>query len=212
MGNGLERDGRDIFLDALRVAAVLVVVAGHWTTTTVIWEEGRIAGENALSVIPESHLATWLLQVMPLLFFVGGAANAWSLARHSGKYLAYLRTRLVRLLAPTVAFMAVWLIVGIVAEALPLPEPNVVESAADVAALPLWFLGLYVVVVALAPVLWRVHRSLDWWAPVLMVAGAAVVDVLVHGLGYDDVGVANYALVWLVPHQLGFFVADGRLT
>ena len=148
MRNGLERDGRDVFLDALRVAVVLIVVAGHWATTAVIWEEGQIVGENALSVIPESHLATWLLQVMPLVFFVGGFANARSLAHHSGDYLAYLRTRMVRLLAPTVAFMAVWLVVGIVAEALPLPEPNVVERAADVAALPFWFLGLYVVVVA----------------------------------------------------------------
>ncbi|MEE9205727.1 MAG: acyltransferase family protein [Acidimicrobiia bacterium] len=211
MRNGLERDGRDVFLDVLRVAAVLIVVAGHWVTTAVIWEEGQIAGENALSVIPQSHLATWLLQVMPLLFFVGGFANARSLAHHSGKYLAYLRTRLMRLLAPTVAFMAVWLVVGIVAEALPLPEPNVVERAADVAALPLWFLGLYVIVVALAPPLRRLHEHLGWWVPIFFIVGAAAVDVLVHGLGYDAIGVANYALVWLLPHQLGFFYADGQL-
>lgn len=211
MGNGLERDGRDVFLDALRVAAVLIVVAGHWVTTTVLWEEGQITAENALSVIPESHLATWLLQVMPLVFFVGGFANARSLTHHSGAYLAYLRTRLVRLLTPTVAFMAVWLVVGIIAEALPLPEPNVAERAADVAALPFWFLGLYVVVVALAPLLWRLHQRLGWWVPIFLTVGTVAVDVLVHGLGYATIGVANYALVWLLPHQLGFFYADGRL-
>ncbi len=211
MGSGLGRDGRDVFVDALRVGAVLVVVAGHWATTTVIWEKGQLSSENALSVIPESHLATWLLQVMPLLFFVGGFANARSLADHSGDYLAYLRTRLVRLLTPTVAFMAVWLVVGIVAEALPLPEPNVVERAADVAALPFWFLGLYVVVVALAPPLWRLHERLGWWVPAFLMVGTVAVDVLVHGLDYDTIGVANYAFVWLLPHQLGFFYADGRL-
>jgi len=211
MGNGPERHERDIFVDALRVAAVLVVVTGHWATTAVIWEAEQIASENALSVIPQSHLATWLLQVMPLLFFVGGFANARSLTHHSGEYLAYLRSRLVRLLTPTVVFMAAWLVVGIVAEALPLPEPNVVERAADVAALPLWFLGLYVVVVALAPPLWRLHERLGWWVPVFLMIGAAAVDVLVHGLGYDTIGVANYAFVWLLPHQLGFFYADGRL-
>ena len=211
MRSGLERQERDVFVDALRVAVVLIVVAGHWATTSVIWEEGQIAGENALSVIPESHLATWLLQVMPLLFFVGGFANARSLARHRGEYLAYLRTRLVRLLVPTVVFMAVWLVVGIVAEALPLPEPNVVERAADVAALPFWFLGLYVIVVALAPLLWWLHEHLRWWVPVFFIVGAAAVDVLVYGLGYDAIGIANYALVWLLPHQLGFFYADGQL-
>ena len=211
MENGLERPGRDVFMDVLRVGSVLIVVGGHWVTTTVIWEEGEISVENALSVIPQSHLATWLVQVMPLLFFVGGFANARSLAHHSGNYLTYLRARLVRLLAPTVVFIAVWLVVGIAAQALPLPEPNVVERAADGAAIPLWFLGLYVVMVALAPPLRRLHNHLGWWVPVLFIVGAAAVDVLVHGLGYDTVGVANYALVWLLPHQLGFFYADERL-
>jgi fucose 4-O-acetylase-like acetyltransferase len=207
----LRRHERDIFIDGLRVLAVLIVVVGHWATTTVIWVEGRVSVENALSVIPNSHVATWLLQVMPLLFFVGGFANARSLARHDGEYMAYLRTRLVRLLAPALAFIAVWLSVGIVAEALPLPEPNVMERAADLAALPFWFLGMYVVVVALAPPLWRLHQRFSWWVPALLIVGAATVDLLVHGFGYAAVGVANYAFVWLLAHQLGFFYADGRL-
>ena len=64
MQSCLRRHERDIFIDVLRVLAVLIVVVGHWATTTVIWEEGRISVENALSLIPESHVATWLLQVM----------------------------------------------------------------------------------------------------------------------------------------------------
>jgi surface polysaccharide O-acyltransferase-like enzyme len=203
-------DERDVFIDVVRVVAVVVVVVAHWATTTVVWEEGRIAAENALSFIPETHLVTWLIQVMPLIFFAGGFANARSLARHGGQYLAYLRTRLVRLLAPTVVFLSVWLVVGIVAELLPLPEPNVVESAADVAALPFWFLGIYVVVVALAPVMQALHERFGLGVPGFLVGGAVVVDVVVHGLGYEVVGVANYAFVWLLPHQLGFFYAEGR--
>jgi hypothetical protein len=187
------------------------VVVAHIATTTVIWEEGRIATENALSTITETHLATWLLQVMPLLFFAGGFANARSLAHQGGDYLAYLRTRLRRLLGPTLAFMAAWLFIGIVAEPLPLPEPNIIERAADLAALPFWFLGLYVVVVALAPAMWRLHRRLGWRVPMLLVAGAVVVDIIVHGAGLDTVGVANYAFVWLLPHQLGFLYADRKL-
>ena len=207
-----EYQERDLFIDALRVLAVLIVVVGHWVTTTVIWEEGRISVENALSVIPESHVATWLLQVMPLLFFVGGFSNARSLSRHDGAYLAYLRTRLVRLLAPTLVFMSVWLLVGIVAEALPLREPNPLGRAADLAALPFWFLGMYVVVVALAPRLWQLHQRLGWWVPALFFAGAAIVDVLVYGFGYTAVGVANYAFVWLAVHQLGYAWRDGHMA
>lgn len=202
---------RDPFVDAVRVGAVVVVVAGHAITTTVIWEPGRIAAENALSAIPEAHVITWLLQVMPLLFFVGGFSNARAWARYEGDYLAFLRSRLRRLLTPTVAFIVTWLVVAGGAALLPLPEPNVVARAADLAALPFWFLGLYVVVVAIAPSMLRMHRRLGWWAPAALVAGAVAVDVLVHGLGWEATGVANYAFVWLLPHQLGFFYADGRL-
>lgn len=209
---GPERPVRDQFIDALRVIAVLTVVIGHWLTTTVIWEPGRIVGENALSVIPAAHPVTWLLQVMPLLFFVGGFANARSLAHHDGDYLGFLRTRLGRLLPPTVGFMVVWLLIASVAAPLPLPEPNVIERAADIAALPFWFLGLYLVVVALAPAMRRLHHRGGWWIPAVMVVGAAMVDLLVHGFGLEAVGVANYGFVWLFAHQLGIIYSEPRST
>lgn len=202
---------RDRFIDALRVAAVLVVVAGHWTATSVVWEPGRIAGESALSFVPESHYATWFLQVMPLLFFVGGFANARSLARHDRRYLAFLKTRLRRLLEPTILFIAVWLAVGLAAEALPLPQPNLLDRGADVAALPFWFVGVYVVVVALAPLMHRLHERWGRRAVAVMAAGALGIDMIVYPVGVEAIGFVNYAFVWLLPHQLGFFYADGSL-
>ena len=202
---------RDVFIDALRVVSVLVVVFGHWLTTTVIWEDGLIDIENALSVVRESHVVTWLIQVMPLLFFVGGFSNVRSLDRHEGHYLAFLRTRYRRLLTPTLVFVGVWLTVGVLAELLIDPLPNVADRAADLAALPFWFLGLYLFVVALAPLMIRLHRSWGWWVPAVMVVGVVAVDIIYHGFGITQVGVLNYALVWLLAHQLGFFYADGSL-
>ncbi len=202
---------RDPFIDALRVTSVLVVVFGHWLTTTVIWEDGLIDIENALSVVRGSHVVTWLIQVMPLLFFVGGFANARSLEAHGGDYLAFLRTRYVRLLTPTLVFVAVWLGLGLLEGLLGLDRPNPLDRAADQAALPFWFLGLYVIVVALAPPMLALHRRHEWRVLVSMVAGVVAVDVLHHGLGVPHIGVLNYAFVWLLAHQLGYFYADGRL-
>lgn len=202
---------RDRFIDALRVAAVLVVVAGHWTATSVVWEPGRLVGDSALSFVPKSHYATWLLQVMPLLFFVGGFANARSLARHDGHYLAFLKTRLERLLKPTIVFVAVWLAVGLIAEALPLQQPNLLDRGADIAALPFWFVGVYVVVVALAPFMHRLHVRWGRRAVAVMAVGALCIDVIVYPVGVEAIGFVNYAFVWLLPHQLGFFYADGSL-
>ncbi|MDF1597236.1 MAG: acyltransferase family protein [Acidimicrobiia bacterium] len=202
---------RDRFIDSLRAIAVVAVVLGHWSATSVVWETGRIAGESALSTVSELHYVTWLLQVMPLLFFVGGFSNARSLRLHKGDYLSYLRTRLTRLLQPTVAFIVIWLLLGLAGQLLPLPQPNLLERGADIAALPFWFVGVYVVVVALAPAMYRLHERWRWRVPAALAVGAVLVDVAVHGFGVEAVGFANYAFVWLIPHQFGFFYADGSL-
>lgn len=211
MNDNSHRGGRDSFIDALRVTSVLVVVFGHWLTTNVIWEDGLIDVENALSVVRRSHVATWLIQVMPLMFFVGGFANSRSLDLHDGAFLPYLRTRYQRLLRPTMVFIGVWLIVGVAAQVASLPEPNVADRAADQAALPFWFLGLYLIVVALAPAMRRLHTRFGWAVAAAVTAGTVLVDVLHHGLDIPHVGILNYAFVWLLAHQLGFFYADGRL-
>jgi hypothetical protein len=43
---------RDRFADLLRVASILVVVAGHWLMAVVAWRDGRVEGGNALALVP----------------------------------------------------------------------------------------------------------------------------------------------------------------
>ena len=202
---------RDPFIDALRVVAVLVVVIGHWATTTVEWDAERIRGINALSVIPATRPITWLVQVMPVLFFVGGFSNATLLRRQGGSYLSYLRTRLGRLSPPTGVFFGVWFIAGFALHVIEPASPNVLVRAAEVAALPLWFLGIYIGVIGLAPVMLRLHRFRPLGVLAALAAGAAVVDALRLGLGVPGVGAFNYAFVWLFAHQLGFWYREGRI-
>jgi len=202
---------RDPFIDALRAVTVLVVVIGHWATATVEWDAERIRGINALSVIPAIRPITWIVQVMPVLFFIGGFSNSAHFRRHGGSYLSYVRGRLTRLLLPTTVFFGVWLVVGLVLDAMQPASPNVIVRAAEVAALPMWFLGIYIGVVGLAPVMLRLHRRRPLGVLVVLAAGATLVDALRLGLDVSWVGVFNYAFVWLFAHQLGFWYRDGML-
>jgi hypothetical protein len=201
---------RDPFIDVVRVACICVVVLGHWITTTVVWSDGAVDAVNALEVIAAGRAVTWLVQVMPLVFFIGGFANAVSLCRHGGGYLPYLEARLGRLLWPTYVFLSVWLAVAVGIEIIDPTAPAKAE-AAEVAALPLWFLGIYVVAVALAPAAWRLHGRARFTTAAVLGVGVAVVDAVSIGGGLTDVGGLNYALVWLLAHQMGFFYADGTL-
>ena len=132
---------RDRFADLLRVASILVVVAGHWLMAVVGWRGGRVEGGNAIALVPGLWLATWLLQVMPLFFFVGGLANLVS-ARRGGGWAGFVRGRAARLLRPTVAFLAAWTAAGAVLGAAGVPEA-VLRPVTRLVVQPLWFLGLY---------------------------------------------------------------------
>ncbi len=200
---------RDRFIDLLRVACIVVVVLGHWATTTAVWEPDRVLSVNALSVIPGTRLATWLVQVMPLVFFAGGFANSVA-RRRSGSYLTYLDARLGRLLFPTGAFLGVWLALGLAAEAIDSGSSGKAR-AAEVAALPLWFLGIYLVAVALAPAMEGLHRRFGLWVAGALAGAVGIIDLVSIGLGIEGVGGANYAFQWLFAHQLGFAYADGTL-
>jgi hypothetical protein len=77
---------------------------------------------------------------------------------------------------------------------------------------PLWFLAVYLVVVCIAPWMVDLHRRFRWWVPAVMVVGACVADVIGFAVGISPVRWANVAFVLLLPHQLGFFYADGTFT
>ncbi|MDX6330214.1 MAG: hypothetical protein QOI83_2597, partial [Streptomycetaceae bacterium] len=107
--------GRDRYIDLLRVASLGTVVVGHWLMAAVtVGADGHAEVGNLLAVEPKLQVLTWLLQIMPVFFFVGGFSHALSyrsLRRRldgQGVYAAFLRARLQRLLRPTMLFIAVW--------------------------------------------------------------------------------------------------------
>jgi fucose 4-O-acetylase-like acetyltransferase len=206
--------GRDRYVDFLRVASIVVVVLGHWAMTAVGRSADGVAAGNLLSSTPGLWLATWVFQVMPVFFFVGGFANmvSWqALRRRGGGYVAYLSGRLVRLLRPVLVFAAVWLALPPILGRLGLPAEQV-ELVGKVIGQPLWFLGVYLLVVALAPAMVRLHLRFGLWVPAALAAAVAAVDALRLGAGVERAGLLNLLLVWTLVQQIGFFYADGSLT
>jgi hypothetical protein len=67
---------RDRWVDTLRVGSLLVVILGHWLMV-VLTDDLQVT--NALVIVPSLQPLTWVLQVMPLFFLVGGVAHAHTL-------------------------------------------------------------------------------------------------------------------------------------
>jgi fucose 4-O-acetylase-like acetyltransferase len=200
---------RDPFLDVLRTCAILVVVCGHWIMPVLSRQGDTLVTGNSLAT-PGWWLLTWPLQVMPVFFFAGGAANHHSytaaLARGDNAR-GWLAARLCRLAVPVLPLLAVWLVVPGVLRDLGVPAQPV-DLAAGVVGQLLWFLAVYVLTVAAVPLISR------FGLPIVAVFGVAAVgiDALRLGVGVPYIGYVNELLVWLAVSQLGVAYANGGLA
>ncbi|MEU8564823.1 acyltransferase [Streptomyces cyaneofuscatus] len=208
-------DTRDRYVDLLRVASLGAVVLGHWMMAAVTPD----GVGNLLAVVPALQPLTWLLQVMPVFFFVGGFAHALSYRsllrkRPEGStdsvYAAFLRARLQRLLRPTMVFVLVWGAAALLIQLLG-GGGGLTGVTLRLVTQPLWFIGIYLAMVAFTPPLLRLHERYGWGAFAGLAGAAAAVDVLRFAAGVPYVEFLNFAFVWLAVHQLGFLRADGRL-
>lgn len=73
-------EGRDLAVDAARVTALIVVVCVHILLVTVITDprSGAVSNVMVPTDYPWFWWASWILQIMPLFFVVGGFASAVS--------------------------------------------------------------------------------------------------------------------------------------
>ncbi len=196
----------------MRAASILVVVLGHW-----LMAAPRQTPDNGyelfsmLSIAPSSQYLSWVLQVMPVFFFVGGYSNgaSWDASRRdSHGYAHWLGARLNRLLGPMLLLIAFWAALGAAALTLG-TSAELLQTASRVALVPTWFLAVYVAPVVLVPLtraLWNRHHMATFW---ILCALAGVNDWVFFGAGIEWLGWANYLLVWVAVHQLGYAWRDG---
>ena len=202
---------RDRTVDFLRALSIGVVVLWHWVFSVTHWDGGRLTMPNPIGEVRGRWLATWLLQVMPLFFIVGGFSNlaAWeAVRRDGGGAAAFLRRRLARLFRPVAVFVAVWAVVDTVLR-LFVPSYAGVLDYGMVVFVPLWFLGVYTGAVLLVPLTAALHRRARELAVVGLAAAIVLGDLGRFRFGVSELGWATAAVVFLFAHQLGYFWRDG---
>lgn len=203
---------RNRVVDFLRALAILTVVLGHWTAAAVVVRAGRLVPGQVLDLATWTHPVTWVAQVMPVFFLVGGYANAlsWRSARRRIGYAGWLRSRLRRLGTPVVPLLLLWLALAVVAFAAGVPGATL-RTASQVALVPTWFLAAYVMVVALVPAALRLWEAWGWWSVVALLALGGIVDAVSISSGSDLAGFPNYVIVFGAVHLVGVAWLDGRL-
>jgi fucose 4-O-acetylase-like acetyltransferase len=197
-----DRGSRDLFIDTVRALSLFVVVAYHWTFTTITWDAQGPHASNPIGVTRGLWMATWVLQVMPAFFFAGGYVHKRGWVASEG--WSWVLKRLQRLWAPALALLVVGLAIWLAARQIA-PEANWVGTGVVLVLSPLWFLIVYAMLVATAPLWFFLEERFGELVPVWMVGIAVVVDVLRFRYHVAGIEWVNMLIVWALPHQLGFY-------
>lgn len=216
---------RDRYVDFLRAVSILAVVFGHWVSALIERDEGLIRVTGAVGRASGLWLGTWIFQVIPVFFFVGGFSNLVALdatRAKGGTTWTFVRVRAGRLLRPSLVFLGAWTVVEVVMHLGDLGQPTAPRLWGNFVLLrgvrppgqtlpfgPLWFLAVYLAVVVISPVTIAAHRRFGAWVPVAMAVCAGLVDVAGFVGGHPKIRYLNIGFVLLFPHQLGHFYGDG---
>jgi peptidoglycan/LPS O-acetylase OafA/YrhL len=195
---------RDAYVDFLRAFSLVVVVVWHWVFTILELNPDTVSPTNPIGFTRGMWAMTWVLQVMPVFFFVGGFTHRLAFDDYvKGTSRRFLKRRTKRLLIPALALVAVWIGIGIVLRST--IEAPWTWSAVILVLSPLWFLVVYLVLVAIAPLAIRAHWRWGELVIVWLVGLAAVLDVLRFSHLQGWAAWLNFVVIWGLAHQLGFF-------
>lgn len=200
---------RDTVIDAVRVVSVLTVAVGHALVAAVAWRNGGFEAEHVLGASPWTQWLTYGFQVMPLVFFCGGVANAASLGGND-RFGTWLASRVERLAGPTMSYAALAAAVLAVGAAVGL-SPATVSVAGRALTMHLWFLAAYAIVLLGAPLAVAAQRRWGLRVPLALFAAAAAVDVAARAVGEPALAWCNLVFVWGGAHQLGVAWQAGAL-
>lgn len=207
-------ENRERVVDFLRAFSIICVVTGHWLIASVVKDsDGNVVGSNALSDLRFGWLLTWIFQVMPIFFFVGGYANyvgIRSFKRKNLGYAAYLTSRVRRMVKPVMAVLFVWVPVNFILDWRNVGSEDFSQLLSKIVTQPLWFIAVFITVTALSWPMYTLHQK---YGPKFLLISAAspfLVDWMRFGFDNDSIGYLNI-FIWIWIHQLGFAYADGTL-
>lgn len=201
-------------IDFFRALAIVLVVGGHWLVAAPwVTPHGGLEAGQMLEIAPWSRWLTWVFQVMPLFFAVGGFANAasWRSARRRGSsYAQWAAGRLRRLALPVLPLLAAWVAIALGTTAGGAPS-SIIRTGSQVALVPVWFLAVYIGATLMAPAAIAAWERAGWTTFAVVAALAVTADALALGGGWSWVGWTNFVWVWVAAHLLGFAWKDDRL-
>jgi hypothetical protein len=209
---------RNRWVDYLRAVSILAVVCGHWLMAGLYVDEaGQLQRGDLLSVSTWAPWLTWMFQVMPVFFLVGGYSNgvSWDATLRKaepgqiGKYRDWFAARVQRLINPTFPLLLLWAVLAVILTQAGLPREQI-RMATEAALIPVWFLAVYLLVTGCTPLMYWAWKRFGWVSFAWFIPAAVLTDWLTFTAEVPYVNFTNFLWVFPAIHQLGFAWRAGR--
>ncbi|MTD16076.1 acyltransferase family protein [Nakamurella sp. YIM 132087] len=197
---------RDPFADFLRAFSLMVVILWHWCFTILIWNDDGPFATSPLGFSSGLWIFTWLLQVLPVFFYIGAFVHlkAWGRAAGRGERIWHFVLRQARELAvPAGLLLLTWIVLGIVVGTV--FDLDWMGKAVMLVVSPLWFVAAYLFFVLMMPITVWLHRRFDLLVLIVLGGLSVIVDILRFRYHVPYVEWANMIFVWGFAFQLGYF-------
>lgn len=194
---------RNVYVDWARAASICIVVIFHTRLYSVTLADGQL-GLSMWDPNPILYPISWVLMAIPVFFIAGGyghSVNMLKADRLGTGYGEFLAARARRLIGPTIVFITIFAVAASVMAATGSLDLAVELTRSGMSLL--WFITVYLVVTALAPMMVRLHERAGPWVFGVLAGAAAIVDGVSFALGDFELRNANLLFVWLFVHQLG---------
>ena len=209
---------RNRWVDFLRAVSILAVVCGHWLMAGLYVDEaGQLQRGDLLSVSTWAAWLTWIFQVMPVFFLVGGYSNgvSWDATLRKaepgqvGKYRDWFASRVQRLITPIFPLLMLWAVLAVILTQAGLPREQI-RMATEAALIPVWFLAVYLMVTGCTPLTYAAWKRFGWASFAWFVPLSMLTDWLTFTAQVPYVNFTNFLWVFLGLHQLGFAWREGK--
>ena len=209
---------RNRWVDFLRAVSILAVVCGHWLMAGVYVDAaGQLQRGDLLSTSKWAEWLTWIFQVMPVFFLVGGYSNgvSWDATLRKaepgqiGVYRDWFASRVQRLITPIFPLLMLWAVLAVILTQLGFPREQI-RLATEAALIPVWFLAVYLLVTGFTPLTYMAWKRFGWASFAWFIPAAMLTDWLTFSAHVPYVNFTNFLWVFLAIHQLGFAWRDGK--
>ena len=209
---------RNRWVDFLRAVSILAVVCGHWLMAGLYVDEaGELQRGDLLSVSKWAAWLTWIFQVMPVFFLVGGYSNgvSWNATLRKaepgqiGKYRDWFASRVQRLITPIFPLLMLWAVLAVILTQAGFPREQI-RMATEAALIPVWFLAVYLLVTGCTPLTYWAWKRFGWLSFAWFIPAAMLTDWLTFTAQVPYVNFTNFLWVFLAIHQLGFAWREGK--